>query len=80
MEYILTLPSSLRLGAPYPEHVCIELLRKRAKASMKVEVFKRKEGKHSSQAAQSPDEFEMIKETSFLKAGIAVMRIFLFES
>ena len=68
-EYLLTMPSSLRLGAPYPEHVCVELLRKRAKATMKVEVFKRKEGKYSSDAAQSPDEFEMIKETSFSKVG-----------
>ena len=69
---MLTLPSSLRLGAPHSERVCVELLRKRAKAKMKVEVFKRNDGPNTvlpSVAAQSLEEFEIVKETSFSKVG-----------
>ena len=73
---MLTLPSSLRLGAPHLERVCVELLRKRAKAKMKVEVFKRNDvpniAQHwrvAPQSAQSPEEFEIVKDTSFSKVG-----------
>ena len=47
---------------------------------MKVEVFKRKEGKYSSDAAQSPDKFEMIKDTSFSKVGEQRGEFFWYQS
>ena len=53
---MLTLPSSVRLGTPHPEQICVELLTQRGKAKMKVEVFK-------------TDKFEVIKDTPFSKVG-----------
>ena len=56
---MITIPSSVKLGAPHPEQICVELLRQRGKAKMKVEVFKRFE----------TGKFEMIKDTPFSKVG-----------
>ena len=61
---MLTLPSSVRLGSPHPDHICVELLRQRAKAKMKVEVFKR-----LVQGGVQTDEFELIKDTPFSQVG-----------
>ena len=67
---MLTLPSSLRLGSPHSERVCVELLRNRSEAKMKVEVFKRNKGPRvAAQSAQSLEEFEIVKDTSFSKVG-----------
>ena len=61
---MLTLPSSVRLGAPDPEQICIELLRQGGKAKMKAEVFKRR-----VQRGVLTGEFELIKDTPFSQVG-----------
>ena len=38
-EYLLTLPSNLRMDDPHPELICLELFRKGADADLEVEVF-----------------------------------------
>ena len=72
-EYVLTLPSSLRLGAPHPEQICIDLLRRGAKANLKVEVFnaigKDSYGTPRDFYRTPQEEFKMIKETLFPKVG-----------
>ena len=62
------LPSSVRLGAPYPEQICVELLRQRRKAYMKVEVFSPIDKGHAQRGVQT-DKFELIKDTPFSKVG-----------
>ena len=54
----------MRLGAPHPEQICVELLRQRGKAKIKAELFKRR-----VKRGVQTDEFELIKETTFSKVG-----------
>ena len=75
-EYVLALPSSLKLGAPHPEQICIDLLRRGVKAKLKVEVFNSigKDSYRTSELAEdfyrTPQEkFKIMKETWFPDVG-----------
>ena len=61
----------MRLGAPHPEQICVELLRHRGKAQMKVEVFKRQDKKYTDKFAMTKHtgKLEMIKDSPFSKVG-----------
>ena len=72
-EYVLALPSSLKLGAPHPEQICIDLLRRGEKAKLKVEVFN-SIGKDSHRKPEdfyrTPQEiFKIMKKTWFPDVG-----------
>ena len=61
-DYILTLPSLLKLGSPYQEKMCFKLLKRGSNANVKVEVFKR-------ETQDSDQEFEIIHRESFPNVG-----------
>ena len=61
-DYILTLPSLLKLGSPYQEKMCLKLLKRGSNANVKVEVFKR-------ETQDSDQEFEIIHRESFPNVG-----------